>query len=202
MMKYHVEGVLELTRFRRGNSGGATGVVDVQVGDSVDDGVFKGDGYSNNAINLNVGISGGTDFNSWARWDNITIPQGATIDVAYITVQARGTGNDGAGVASNLYFEDADDPTAPVDKDDAYGRTKTTAFTAWDDEDFIVDVETNSPSIKDVVKEIVDRGGWASGQAMQLLWYDNTSGDPKFYDLHSYDGVAAKAVKLHVEWSS
>lgn len=141
----------------------------------------------------------------WARVDNVTVPAGATIAAnTYITCTANSSAFDGADVNTLLHLIDEDDPAAPLNHAEMVTDKglKTTASTAWDDEDFTVDVETNSPSMQSVFQEVVDRGGWASGQAMMLLWLDNTSGFEKQYVPTDYGVSAAKATLFHIEYTT
>lgn len=199
---YNISGVIELVRRRRG--GGASGVVDVQVGASLDDGYSDG-APSFNAIDgvLAVGNVSGVVYDSWARIDSIAIPQGAIIDVAYITVVGETAGNDGAGTRTNIYLEDTDNTTTnPTTRAEHEALTRTTNFTAWDDVTIALDEVINSPSIVAVVQELVDRALWANGNNMRVLWDDDGSLGPgnDYYRTYSYDGSTVKAPKLHVEW--
>lgn len=205
---YEISGVVRLLSRprRRRVSGGASGVVDVQVAASGDDGrswsgTATGFGDTDAFIQVGESSPGTTVVDGWARFVNVTIPAGATITVAYITVEENVDNGDGAGTLTDIFMEAADDPTAPTTQADHAGRARTTAFTAWDDIDFTADTPTDSPDIASVIQEIIDRGGWNSGQSMQILWDDGGSTD-HWYAPWSYDGNTAKAVKLHVEWSS
>ncbi len=139
----------------------------------------------------------------WARFTNVQIPNGATIDVAYLSFIAHGTAQDGSGTKTNLYFCDEDDPAAPTNQTQHAADPRTTAFAAWDDYDF-PDVTNwyDSPSVATVIKEIVDRAGWNSGQAMMLLWDDDGSDVDRYYRPKEYSQGSTVAPKLHIEWSS
>lgn len=183
---------------------GDSGVVDVRAAVSLDDGyVHSGSSYQPASAIDYIGRDATPNiYDVWSRFPNITIPQGATIDVAYVTVESSDSSADGAGVKSNLYFNDEDDAVAPSDFADMNAKARTTAFTVWDDEDFAIDTPTNSSSMVDVVKEVVDRGSWASGNAMMLLWDDDVSDNNVNYRMKSQDEGNTKAILLHVEWST
>lgn len=139
------------------------------------------------------------------RWDNVTIPAGATITSAILTVRIHWATNDGTGTKTNIYFEDADDPAAPTTAGDASGRVRTTAFTAWDDVNTVQGTDEVSPDFTAVLQEVVDRPGWASGQALQMLWDDDgstCSGAGKHYCIDSYDWSSATAPLLEVGYTA
>ncbi len=174
---------------------------DGQVGVGADDGFWReGNGINVGAANLGIGYSGSQPYNSWARWTNVTIPGGATIDLAHITVVE--TNNGPFTVKSDLFFEDSDDAVAPTTYQEGDALVRTTSFTPWDDESFVLDAVTDSPSIVDIVQEICDRGGWNSGQSMMLIWDDGVTPAVNFYRPYSYENTPAKAIKLHVEYTT
>lgn len=104
----------------------------------------------------------GAAHNAWARFTNITIPQGAIIDVAYITFPSNAVEVAGS-VLSNIFGIDEDDHVAPTTF--ATWNTDhgihTTASTVWDFTASASSLQT--PSLVSVVQELVDRVGWASG---------------------------------------
>lgn len=176
-----------------------SGVVDAQVSASLDDGHSSSTAFAPTSSAVQTGNNTN---DGWHRFLNVDIPQGANIDVAFFSLHARTSAPDGPGVKTNLYAEDVDDAVAPVDRADHVAKARTTAFTAWDDENLSTSAFVDSPSIVDVIKEIVDRGTWASGNALQILHDDDTSDAGKYYDTDSYDGEPVSAAKLHAEWST
>lgn len=182
--------------------GGGPNKVDVQVKQGDHDGYGTSDTAFNND---NVFVLAGADaadksLNAFALFDPVNIPNGATIDVAYMVVTARHLGSTG-NQNLDVSMEDADDPATPVNVGDLNGRVHT-AKVAWDDEDFVIDVPENTPSIVTAIQTIVDRVGWASGQAMLGFIFDDDSGTDEFINLYSYDNDPNKVITLHVEWSS
>lgn len=133
------------------------------------------------------------------RFLSVTIPGGARIDAAYLDIYTVAVATDDAlDLLTNFYGEDADNAAQTTDWADYDGRDRTTALTAWDGQDFSTGY-TNSPSIVDVVQEIVDRGGWSSGNAMQFFWQDD--GTPQnSYHRHRHFDNGTDPPKLHVEY--
>ena len=131
------------------------------------------------------------------RFTNVTVPKGATIVNAYLTVRAR-DGTTPAG-GTTIYGQAADDPATFSTAADWNGRTWTTANVSWQPSVWVADTYYNSPDISTVVQEIVDRSGWSSGQAMAFK-LDGDEAD-RIYG-YSYDyGTGQYAPELHIEYS-
>ncbi len=197
-----------MTRFRRGNTqagDGDSGSVSVQVGADADDTTRHGPTAWSNSYNAAWGPGNHSGEASPNRhqsflFANITVPQGATIDVATFEPYMLVIGTDG-GQDTNVYAEDADNPIAPTSAANFDARALTTAFTPWDDVDYSEGF-TESPSIADVIKEVVDRGSWSSGNALQIIWKDDGSLDDEYPYVQMHDGSAGNAAKLNIEWST
>ncbi len=176
---------------------------DGQVGAGADDGYRYATGFSYTHDWIVVGQDASSRIcNAFARFTNVTIPTGATVGLAYISVTGRNTVQDGTQ-KTNMHFDDIDDAVAPTSAAELDALSRTTASTAWDDEDYVIDVEVNSPDISAVVEEILDRGGWNSGQAMQLLWDDDGSSYADYLNIYSYDDSGTgNEIKLHVEFTA
>ncbi len=102
------------------------------------------------------------------RFAGITIPQGTTIIDAFIDLRRHGTST---GQISTTIVGQAVDDAAPMSgffttTPDISSRVPTTAFKDWDVPNFSGQNVIPSVDIKTIVQEIVDRPGWASGQAM------------------------------------
>lgn len=142
---------------------------------------------------------------SGMRFPGVWIPQGATITTAYLTVTCYQSFAS-AEVKTRIRGEDVDDATAFSDFADFDARVRTTACVDHDDiPTWTVGVEYTTPDFKDVIQEIVDRGGWAPGNAMVIFWDDfddRTAHEPsKFRNWYAFDGDAAKAPILYIEWT-
>lgn len=111
------------------------------------------------------------DANAWFRFQNVAIPNGATIISAALSFVS--SGNQSASVALNIYGEAADNPAAPTSLADYNARSVTAAVawnfsTAWTD-----GVAYSTPSLVPIVQTTVNRPGWASGNAMQFFVKNN-----------------------------
>ncbi len=189
---------------RRRLGGGAVNIVDAQVAvDDEDSSIFFADNWSNSITTIfGPGNFESGDIRSVQfLFKSIVIDQAATITLAYFEPFTIATTTDGAGTNTAIKMEDEDTATKVTSRADFDGRTPTLAQTRWDDQDFSTQF-TQSPSIVGVVQEVVDRGGWASGNDMNIFWFDITSGTGFYYKVAGRDKDPAEAAKLHIEWSS
>lgn len=106
------------------------------------------------------------------RYTNVTIPQGATINSASISMTAQAMTEGSLGnIDVDIYGEDVDNAAAwslPGTRNprDAMVNT-TTATTSWTPSASSGTVTT--PSLAAIIQEIVNRPGWASGNALVIL---------------------------------
>lgn len=123
-----------------------------------------------NASSVQVGDSGAAQFDngSFFRYLNVTIPNGATITSATLTLRATNT--PAAYPATTLSLDAADNATAPTSGAGWTSRVRTTANAAWTPTAWAFGVFYTSPSFAAAVQEVVNRPGWASGNALLVLW--------------------------------
>jgi hypothetical protein len=144
-------------------------------------------------------------------FDNVTIPVGATIDDAYIEVQCYASY--GTAMKSKIYGYDAGTATDFDDETDYKNRfgvnggtdNRTTANVDWNDMAAWTPASWyQSPDIKTIIQEIVNRGDWASGNGVSIVWndYAGASGDTNARFIYSYNTGAGSAPKLHITYTS
>lgn len=124
---------------------------------------------------LGIGNIGGSPLESGWRFTNITIPQGSTINSAVITF--TGIGNQPV-TTCNVKFkgELSATPATFSTYADFAGRTRTTASVDWNNLEAWVNAATyDSPDLKTIIQEIVNLGGWASGNNLVIFCSDNGS---------------------------
>lgn len=109
------------------------------------------------------------------RFENVTIPQGAIINTAYITFTAR-RNRSGSTETIRIYGEDVDNSTVLTGVDDEIAdKTKTSRSKKWSTSTKWKRNRTyDTPSLRRVVQEVVDRSGWSSGNAMGFIFQSNT----------------------------
>lgn len=107
------------------------------------------------------------------RFQSVTIPQGSTINSAYLTVYL---GNDADDPDLLIWCQDADDTAAfTTTNDDISGRTKTTASVAWQDTNLGYSQQVQTPDLKTIVQEVIDRPGWTSGNSIAFILLGQTA---------------------------
>jgi hypothetical protein len=144
-------------------------------------------------------------YGSGMHFQNVTIPQGAVINSAYLILTCSNA-QSGTVCNTEISAEDTDNATAfstASDFDTRYA-SRTTAQVNWDGLGaWTANTEYTSPDIKSVIQEIVDRPGWASGNAIAIFWedFDNESSGAGRRDAYSYDGSTSKAPKLQINYT-
>ena len=115
-----------------------------------------------NTIWCGYSKSGGSTVQAWAgvRYTGVTIAHGATIDAATLTTERVG------GVGSptaTIYGDDADNCNDFAAGERIRNLTKTSASTS-----FNVATGVQTHNVAAIIQEIIDRAGWASGNAVRL----------------------------------
>lgn len=171
---------------------------------------WAGDGW---VANENYGQVGNTtefeDMGTWyggiknlsMRFTGVTIPQGATITSATISLTDNTSGH-----AAVMHFkitgvdEDntAEFTTSPIAT--ARTRTHTTAVVDWDPSfTSSSGTERASADISTIIQEIVDRGGWSSGNAIGIYLYDDGTSN-NYWDIYYYSSNSAKVALLTITY--
>lgn len=142
------------------------------------------------------------------RFTNITIPQGSTIISAYLILRGNGAYT-GVDCNSKISAEDVDDPATFVNDGSVFDTryvNHTTAIVNWDNIGTWADnTDYDSVEIKTVIQEIIDRGGWASGNDMVIFWEDfdgRSTTSTAIRKADSYDGSSEYSPKLCIEFQS
>lgn len=140
-----------------------------------------------------IGDLGAGGVDTGFRFNSVTIPKGATINSAILTVRARASLS-GTTCKVKIYGFDTDDSPA---WDNSAGKrptdcTKTTANTSWTLPAFTVNTNYDTPDFASVVKEIVDRDGWSSGNDMSIVFMSDSSSGGAYRDV--YQGVTVGAL--------
>lgn len=185
----------------RGIDQAATTDFVIPVQDSQDD-VHKIDANltqtSANEISLTLGTSAVT---SGLRFTNVGIPRGAVITSAVLkfssanpntapsefTIRAEATGN-------AVNYDTAND--------DVDQRTLTVAQTIWNDSnDFpLVGESVSTPDLSHVVQEVVDRGDWCGGNALNLIINGTSTSAASARRVFSRDDGTTRAPQLIVKY--
>ena len=132
------------------------------------------------------------------RWPNLTIPRGATITAAWVQFAARSAD---AGTTSLLFRAQAADnaPAFTTATQNISSRLRTGASVNWSPAAWTAGAagaEQRTPDLKSLVQEVVNRSGWASGNALAMI----VTGSGRRAAL-SRDGDRTRSPQLHVEYT-
>jgi hypothetical protein len=104
------------------------------------------------------------------RFQDVNIPQGATIDSAWVVVYSH-EGKSATDVANIHIYGIASDSTITFSEDSLISaRPATESSVEWVvDDDWIIYFPYRTPDLKEIVQEIVDRDGWKPGNALGIV---------------------------------
>lgn len=174
-------------------------LVEAQISASADDAQENGSNGVMDLTNLanRPGTGGPNLYGIWRF--QLNVPQGATIDDAKLSLYFPNTLQDNVGWDIQAEYID-DSPAITTTTNNISNRTLTTALVSW--------VDTNvagttagtydSPELKTVIQEVVDRPGWAANNYISII-VTGTSGNPNTW---TYDRGASNAAKLVVNYTA
>jgi len=136
---------------------------------------------------------------TFIRFPNVTIPQGASITSAILRFQSHQTFTQ-TTVNVDIYGNDVDDAVAPTDSTEFDNLVLTSNKIDWNNlPGWTMDHYYNSPDITDVVQEIVNRSGWSSGNALQIILIGGGEvWKPRL--AAAYEHVSRDMPELHISW--
>jgi len=164
------------------------------IGASADDGTSLeyDTSFSNSGSYLYAGeyYASGKEDQTYLRFTTITIPNGATIDTAKLTMSIayKDSGN-----AEEILADDQANPSTPTTYADHRGRTRTTAGVKW-----VVTAtgEQDTPDISTVVQELVNSYDYSGGaNAIQFLI-------DRHVDCSSYCGIYIRSYDLDIAYGA
>ena len=171
-----------------------------QVAASGDDGGVEGSSFGDSGSFQTLG-SWTSVASVFARFLNLTIPQGATIDSAKISFKEAFTAN-ATPCPTRIYFNDVDDAsTLPTSAATYNALAVTSEYVDWAVPVAAQATWYDSPDITDVIQEIVDRANWESGNDMLLLWKDNGAANYHYRQVRTYDNSSSDGVKLTINYT-
>ena len=179
---------------------GASSVLQLEIGASSDD-AHEISGGSMFLTSSPLGASL-DNTNEWAglRFGSVPLPAGAVIESAVLSVVPGDSGNDEPLVT--IYCEAADDAaTFTTANSNISSRSRTSASVAWDDANLGADGSTyfDAPDLAALVQEVVDRPGWAEGNAMAVL-IRGSGTSSRDLTLVAYDGDPALSARLELRY--
>lgn len=171
------------------------------VAASADDVLRTGDStFSANSIAFDSGNVLGTVNHAAARFTSINIPQGSTINSAYFTVVARGSGS-GTNILTKVYAENIGNATQITSASDFDGRSLTTGVD-WDmTSGWSAGSSNNSPDITSEIQAVVNQSSWVSGNSINIFWKDDGSAQGNLQIAASQDHTTYSEPTLTITWT-
>jgi hypothetical protein len=143
--------------------------------------------------------------NTFLRFTGIAVPQGVTITAASIDFKDTGSGLSGV-CASFIQASDVDDGVMPTDATTAasIAAAATTASVAWTLPARVTNATVTTPDFASVVQEITDRAGWASGNAIVIVFNpdDSKSVDFNMRRYASFEHTTLDPALLSITYST
>ncbi len=144
-------------------------------------------------------IHDGSDQTVGIRWAGLSIPKGATITAAYVQFTSKESRSETTKLS--IRGQAADNaPAFTKTPANVSARALTSASVNWAPAAWSQDQASSSqrtPDLRAVIQEIVNRSGWASGNALAMII--TGSGQRSAW---SYDGKSSAAALLHVEFTA
>lgn len=137
------------------------------------------------------------------RFTGVTIPNGATINSAKITFTGSAV-RSSQTINMKLYGVDEDNTAEFVvsPADTARTRTHTTATVDWDATISTTNGSTHDTAdITSIIQEIVDRGGWSSGNAIGIYVGDDGTSSGNYISIYEYNTDSTKAALLTIDYA-
>lgn len=167
------------------------------------DGYWRSNGSSFNT-NATYGIRGYYDWyrsNIFARFPSVTIPDGADIISAYVSIMDWEIA---AVTAPNtVYFTKQASPGAISSNSDGENRVRTTASASFPVPETTM-VWTNSEDLSTIISELMASYSYANGAAMQVIVIGH-EGTNQYEHVASYSYEQSghlSGLKLHIEYST
>jgi type IV pilus assembly protein PilY1 len=131
------------------------------------------------------------------RFQNVTVPQGATITSANLEFEVDSTNSTSTSLTIKAQADD-NPSTFTSANDDITSRPTTSASTSWPSvPNNAVNQKLVSPDLRTVVQEVVNRAGWSTGNAMAFII---TGSGTK--NVESFDSEPGAAPILRITYSS
>ncbi|MGE5603267.1 MAG: hypothetical protein ACM30E_09465 [Nitrososphaerales archaeon] len=172
------------------------------ISQSSDDAVSSANGSTINLTANPMQTYVSSDYRMWGlRFQNVTVPQGATITSASLTFVAQ-VANTSSGPTQRWYGNDVDNAvTFTTTAGDLTNRTKTTAYADWTIPAFTANTSYTANDLTTVVQAIVGRANWVSGNAMAFLGQAQ-SGTAVNKAVYSWDYSGANEPSLTICWQA
>ena len=184
---------------------GGSGSTDIRVNSGSDDAEESDAGRMDlNSSDLELVYDGGDGIQHVGMcFDGVTIPTGTTITDAYIQFKVDET--DSSDVTVTIRGEAIDNAATFSTADrNISSRNTTAAFAEWSPVPWntagAAGVDQRTPDLSAVVREVVERPGWADGNSLAIIITGTETSDKRTAE--SWNGDSGGAAVLHVWWTT
>ncbi|MCH7558476.1 MAG: LamG domain-containing protein [Planctomycetes bacterium] len=156
------------------------------------------------------GVAGATSLQSvGVRFTGVGIPKDVTIRKAWVQFTADDINNERHIPPVSVIIEGELSPNpvefTSIDRDIS-SRATTTASEVWDIPMWTAvrsaGPDERTPDISSIIQEIIDQDGWASGNAMVVIFRDNPANPSQgTREAEAFDGESSSAALLHIEYT-
>ena len=176
--------------------------LDAPVSASSDDAEENASGSSVNLTSSDLELTqASTNQKIGIRFANVNLPQGAIIQNAWIQFTTSIASTDATSLTLQAQAND-NAPTFAASANNISSRSKTTASVSWAPVAWnTVDEggpDQRTPNLTSVIQEVVNRPGWASGNALAII-ITGTANSKRI--AKSYDKDVYGAPYLHIEYT-
>lgn len=171
--------------------------INLQVGADDSDSYNFGGSQVDTSANVYWNYSSAAAVLGGSRFINVTIAQASIIDSATMQIYIVASSMD--DIDFDIYAEDVDNSGVLEGGTALDARTLTTESVRWTSLSAGTGFQT-SPSVIDVIQEVIDRGGWSSGNALSII-----GNDPQTVSAarsHDYSDVSSRAAKLDIDFTA
>ena len=202
---HYIFGGVSNTNLTASTCGTTAGSTSSRVNASSDDAEQNlGDNtVSINSTDLELTSDGTTLQSVGIRFNDLFIPQGATITNAYIEFTPRSDGNtiNTGNPAMTIRAQNADNaPTFTTAASNITSRTPTAQSVPWSPADWTLGTVAQTPNLSAVVQAVTGRAGWVNGNSMAFIISGAASNT--FRRAWSFDGSIGSAPRLVVQYTT
>jgi len=180
-------------------------VLEYQVSQSSDDAYEQGSGYFSLTTPIVTKTSDNTSSSNYIgagiRFQNITIPDNATIESVTLDLYLTSTTYDNADL-SIFFIKELDTETFSSASSDTkvLNRALTTNSTLWYEQGISIGW-SSSPDITGAFNEVINQDGWTSGNDVSIILMPTVNATNSEMRANSYDDDSTLAPKLIIEYS-
>lgn len=145
--------------------------VTTQQSDAANDGWVSTNSYNGSTIFVGTRATTDIDYQGFIRWPQSPVPKGATIVSDTVTLNQGGSNSSAIDIA--IEYEAADNAAQIIDRPGFLARARTPVAAVWPVSTSLTTKTT--PNLKSGLQAVVNRPGYAVGNAVQMFLRDNVA---------------------------